>query len=353
VIKVRKPIDLRSDTVTKPSEEMRNAMRDAEVGDDYYLEDPTVIKLQEVAAEKLGKEAALLVASGTMGNAVSFFTLTNPGELVIVETGAHVFRAETGHLGAISGVQVKSVDGKHGVMDPEDVGEALAVFPEATCYPRPSVICVENTHNLAGGTCWNPAQMRAMRQVADKHGLKVHVDGARIFNAAVAQQLDPKELTKDADTVQFCLTKGLAAPFGSLIAGSGEFIREARYVRQMMGGGMRQAGIMAAAGILALEKMVDRLAQDHENARLLAEELVNIGFEIDMESVQTNMVYVTGCPTGLSVEEWVAGLEKEGVRMNSPSAKLRLVTHYGITRDDIMHVVDTTAKLLGAQVKSN
>ena len=346
-----KPIDLRSDTVTKPSEEMRDAMRYAEVGDDYYLEDSTVIRLQEMAAEMFGKESALFVASGTMGNAVSLFTLTNPGEVVFAETNAHIFRAESGHLGAISGILVKTVDGKYGVMDPGDVEDALAVFPVSTCYPRPSVICVENTHNSAGGACWSVQQMRAIRQVADNHNLKIHLDGARIFNAAIAQQKDPKELTKDVDTIQVCLTKGLAAPFGSMIVGTSDFIQEARFTRQMMGGGMRQAGIMAAAGIVALEKMIDRLAEDHANARLLAEELANMGFEIDLEAVQTNMVFVTGYPAGLTAEEWVAGLKKEGVIMNSPSPRLRMVTHYGVTRDDIVYVIDATAKMVGASVK--
>lgn len=343
-----KPIDLRSDTVTKPTEEMRNTMRDAEVGDDYYFEDPTVIKLEEMAAEKLGKEASLFVTSGTMANCISVFTLTNPGEVIILETSAHMFRCERAHLAVISGVQPKLVDGKLGVMDPKGVEDALAVFPESTAFPRPSLICIENTHNAAGGTCWSREQMQAIRQVADRHNLRVYVDGARIFNSAVAQKVDPKELAKDADALMFCLSKGLSCPFGSLIVGSKEFIKEARYTRQMVGGGMRQAGIMAAAGIVALEKMIDRLEEDHQNAKLLAEELANLGFKIDMETVQTNMVFVIGSPSGLTLEKWVAELKSEQILVNAPTkGRLRMVTHYGITRDDIMDVIATTSKILG------
>lgn len=343
-------IDLRTDTITKPTDEMRDAMRNAEVGDDYYFEDPTVIKLQEMAAEKLGKEAGLFVTSGTMGNAVSVFTHTRPGQVVLAETSAHVFRAETGHLGAVSGVQVKLVDGEYGVMSPEAVEASLAVFPRDTAFPRPSLISIENTHNAAGGTYWTPGQIRAIRLVADERGLKIHCDGARIFNAAIAQGLDPKFLTQDVDTVQFCFTKGLSCPFGSMLVGPREFIEEARYTRQMLGGGMRQAGIMAAAGIVALEKMVDRLAEDHENARLLAEQLVNLGFKIDMQAVQTNMVFVEGMPEGLTIEEWVVGLREEGVVLNKPSKRLRIVTHYSITKDDILRVVALTKKMVGTHI---
>lgn len=343
-------IDLRTDTITKPTDEMRDAMRNAEVGDEYYFEDPTVIRLEQLAADKLGKEAALFVTSGTMGNAVAVFTHTSPGQVVLAETSAHVFRAETGHLGAVSGVQVKLVNGEYGVMSPEAIVSALAVFPRDTAFPRPSLIAIENTHNAAGGTYWTPEQIRAIRVVANERSLKIHCDGARIFNAAVAQDLDPKLLTRDVDTVQFCLTKGLSAPFGSLIVGPSEFIQEARYSRQMLGGGMRQAGIMAAAGIVALEKMIDRLAEDHENARLLADELLNLGFKIDRKAVQTNMVFVEGTPEGLSVEDWVGRLRNEGVVLNKPSKRLRIVTHYGITKDDIQQVVDLTSKMVIAQV---
>jgi threonine aldolase len=345
------PIDLRSDTVTKPTQEMRDAMWKAEVGDDYYFEDPTVRKLEEVAAERLGKEDALFVASGTMGNLVSIFTAVRPGDVIIVETSAHIFRAERGHLGVVSGVQTKAVDGRLGVMSPEAVEDALAVFPESTAFPRVSLICLENTHNGAGGTCWSAAQVRGIREVADRHHLKLHVDGARIFNSAVAQRVDPRVLVQDADSVQVCLTKGLCCPYGSLVVGKKDFIKEARYTRQMVGGGMRQAGIMAAAGIVALEKMIDRLEEDHENARLLAEGLRDMGFKIDMESVQTNMVFVNGAPGESTMEGWVAELRIRGYLMNTPSktGRTRLVTHYGILREDVLAFLAATSEILGAR----
>jgi threonine aldolase len=331
---------------------MREVMYRAEVGDDYYFEDPTVRKLEEMAAERLGKEDGLLVASGTMGNLVSIFTSTRPGEVIIVETNAHIFRAERGHLGVVSGVQTKSVDGKLGVMSPEAVEDALGVFlPEATAFPRVSLICLENTHNGAGGTCWSAAQVHAIREVADRHHLKIHVDGARIFNSAVAQKVAPKVLVEDADSVQFCLTKGLSCPYGSLVVGKKDFIKEARFARQMVGGGMRQAGIMAAAGIVALEKMIDRLGDDHENAQLLAGGLLDMGFKIDMETVQTNMVFVSGAPSRATMQEWVAELQNRGYLMNTPSktGRMRMVTHYGVLREDIVAFLETTSEILGAR----
>ena len=344
-------VDLRSDTVTKPTQEMRDAMWKAEVGDDYYFEDPTVRKLEVMAAERLGKEDGLFVASGTMGNLVSIFTAVRPGDVILVETNAHIFRAERGHLGVVSGVQARSVAGQLGVMSPEAVEDALAAFPESTAAPRVSLICLENTHNAAGGTCWSPAQIRAIRGVANRYDLRIHVDGARIFNAAVAQKVDPSVLAEDVDSVQFCLTKGLCCPYGSLVVGKKDFIKEARFSRQMVGGGMRQAGIMAAAGIVALETMVDRLAEDHANARLLAEGLQEMGFTIDMESVQTNMVFVTGGPGETSMEIWVAELRNRGYLLNTPSktGRMRLVTHYGVFREDILTFLAATSEVLRAR----
>jgi threonine aldolase len=343
-----KPIDLRSDTVTQPTEEMRDAMRGAEVGDDYYFEDPTVARLEDLSAEMLGKEAGLFVSSGTMGNSVSIFTWTNPGEVIIAETSAHVVRAERGHLGIVSAVQPKTVDGRLGVMDPERIEEAIAAFPEGTAFPKPSLICIENTHNAAGGTCWSPRQMHAAREVADRQDLRIHVDGARIFNAAVAQRIDVKDLAKDADSLTFCLSKGLSCPFGSVVVGGRAFISKCRLARQMLGGGMRQGGIMAAAGIVGLQKMVNRLEDDHQNARLLAEELSRLGFEIQMESVQTNMVFISGSPAGISMEQWVTGLRSRRFLVNSPSrgGRLRMVTHCGIARADVLAAIAATEAVL-------
>jgi threonine aldolase len=239
-------------------------------------------------------------------------------------------------------------------MSPEAVEDALAVFPEATAFPRVSLICLENTHNGAGGTCWSAADVRAIRRVADRHHLKMHVDGARIFNAAVAQRVDPRVLVEDADSVQFCLTKGLCCPYGSLVVGKKDFVKEARFTRQMVGGGMRQAGIMAAAGIVALERMIDRLEEDHANARMLAEGLRDMGFKIDMESVQTNMVFVSGAPGETTMEGWVAELRSRGYLMNTPSktGRMRMVTHYGVLREDIVAFLGITSEILGARTRA-
>ncbi len=343
-------IDLRSDTVTQPTEPMRDAMRNADIGDDYYLEDPTIARLEALSAQMLGKEAGLFVASGTMGNSVSVLSWTRPGDVIIAEANSHIVRAERGHLGVISSVVTRTVDGTLGVMDPARVEEAIASFPEGTAFPRVSLICIENTHNAAGGTCWTPEQMAATRKVADRYGLRIHVDGARIFNAAVAQALDPKALASDADSLTFCLSKGLCCPFGSVIVGSREFISRARLARQTLGGGMRQGGIMAAAGIVGLETMVSRLEEDHRNARLLAEGLVRLGFHIDMASVQTNMVFIAGAPASITMDQWVTGLRGRGFLVNSPArnGRTRMVTHHGITRADIKAAIGATEEILGS-----
>jgi threonine aldolase len=327
---------------------MREAMWKAEVGDDYYFEDPTVRQLEEMAAERLGKEAGLFVGSGTMGNLVSIFTSVRPGDVVLVETDAHILRAERSHLAVVSGVQVKSVQGRLGVMSPEAVENAITAFPASTAAPRVSMICLENTHNAAGGTCWSAAQVREIRKVAERHHLAIHVDGARIFNAAIAQRVDVRTLVQDADSVQFCLTKGLCCPYGSLVVGKKDFIREARYARQMVGGGMRQAGIMAAAGVFALENMIERLEEDHVNARLLAEGLRDSGFKIVMESVQTNMVFLEGAPAGTTMEKWVAEIRKRDFLMNNPSStgRTRLVTHHGVCREDILALLAATSEII-------
>lgn len=343
-----KVIDLRSDTVTQPTEEMRDAMRNAVVGDDFYLDDPTVIQLEEMSAAILGKEAGLLVASGTMGNLVSILTHTQRGDAIILEAEAHVYRCETAHLSAVAGVMPKRVKGNMGALDPADVD--AAVFADGVLFPRTSLVCVENTHNAAGGTCITPSEMQALRKVADKRGMAIHVDGARIFNAAVALGVEPKELAKDAESLTFCLSKGLSCPWGSLIVGGKDFIKRARKNRQMVGGGMRQGGIMAAAGIVALNSMVDRLAEDHANARALAGGLVELGLEIDMRTVQTNMVFLQVPSEVMDAKKFVEGLGKLGVRVNAPSGRrVRMVTHYGITRDDIEYTMQAAQRVVGRQ----
>lgn len=327
-------VDLRSDTLTKPTPEMYKAMCEAEIGDEQNGEDPTVIRLQEMAAEKLGKESALFIASGTMGNLVALLSHTKPGDSVILEADAHIFRTETGGISAVGGAVPKRVKGKLGVPTAEDIEEA--VIGEGRLFPTTTLICLENTHNAAGGTCVSVSRMSEIRKVADKYGLEIHIDGARIFNAAIALNVNPRDLVRDADSIQFCLSKGLGCPFGSLLVGSKSFIAVARKKRQMLGGGMRQAGVMAAAGIVALKKMIDRLEEDHKNARVLAEGLLELGMEIDMESVQTNIVFFKVPPTMMEPMKFVEALKADHVLIGSPKKnRIRVVTHKDISKEDI------------------
>lgn len=343
-----KIIDLRSDTITQPTEEMRDAMRNAPVGDDYYEEDATVIALEELAAEKLGKEAGLFVASGTMGNLVSVLAHTQRGDAVLIEAEAHIYRCETAHLAAVCGVMPKRIKGHRGVLDPADV--ASAVFGKGVLYPTTRLVCIENTHNAAGGTCTTPKQMQDVKTVAGRYGMAVHVDGARIFNAAVALGAAPRDLARDADSLTFCLSKGLSCPFGSLIVGDSAFIARARKNRQMVGGGMRQAGIMAAAGIVGLNTMIDRLAEDHENAKILAHGLMDLGIGLDMESVQTNMVFFDVPADAGDAAGFVEKLKAHGVRVNPPAERrVRMVTHYGIARNDIEAALKAVKEVLRLQ----
>lgn len=345
---MKRIVDVRSDTITQPTDEMREAMRNAVVGDDYYREDPSVNELEELAAAKLGKEAGLFVTSGTMGNLVSILTHTQRGDAIILEAEAHIYRCETAHLAAVAGVMPKRVKGNRGILDPADVEEAI--FAEGVLFPRTTLVCLENTHNAAGGTCVTPDQMSALRKVADSHDMAIHVDGARIFSAAVALGVDPKELAEDADSLTFCLSKDLACPFGSLIVARKEFITQARKNRQMVGGGMRQAGIMAAAGIVALRTMIDRLSEDHDNARALAEGIVKLGFEIDMDTVQTNMVFFEIPSEMIDANTFVQDLDKLGVRVNPPrGGRFRMVTHYGVTREDIDYTLQSIKEVIGRQ----
>lgn len=332
-------IDLRSDTVTQPTEEMRDAMRNAVTGDDFYHDDPTVIELESLGAARLGKEAGLLVTSGTMGNLVSIMASMQRGESMIVESEAHVYRSEAGHLSAVCGVLPKRVKGHWGIMSSDDIESAL--FPEGILTPQTTMICIENTHNAAGGTCYTLDDMTALRDLADRHGLRIHVDGARIFNAAVAMGVSAKALTDKADSLTFCLSKGLACPFGAVIVGDAEFIDKCRKIRQMVGGGMRQAGFMAAAGVAALNGMVDRLVEDHENARLLAEGLYGMGFDVDVDMVQTNIVFVNAASVKMGASALAESIRTKGVMVNMPGAngRIRFVTHYGISAEAIQRAL--------------
>lgn len=330
-----KVIDLRSDTVTRPTPEMREAMYRAEVGDDVYGDDPTVNRLEALGAQMVGKEAAVFVPSGTMGNQTSIMAWTSRGEEIIVEEQAHVYMYEVGGPAVLAGVQVRPIRGRYGVMDPTEV--KAAIRPKNIHFPRTSLICIENTHNRSGGCVVPIENMRAIYEIAQDAGIKVHLDGARVFNAAVALGVDVKEITQYCDSVQFCLSKGLCAPVGSLVAGPRDFIERVRKYRKMLGGGMRQAGVLAAAGIVALQKMVARLAEDHANARKLAEGIIKIpGLSVDMATVQTNMVAVSTRGLGIDGPEFVALMKPRGVLFNADLPyRVRMVTHHDVTSEDI------------------
>lgn len=341
-------IDLRSDTVTKPTPEMRRAMYEAEVGDDVYGEDPTVNRLEERAAELLGKEAALLVPTGTQGNQVAVLTHTRRGQEVIVEAESHVYLYEVGGIAALANCQVRPIPGVRGAMDPAAVEAAIRA--ENVHFPRTGLICLENTHNRSGGCVLPPENVAAIAAVAHRHGIPVHLDGARIFNAAVALGRPAAELVAPVDSVMFCLSKGLAAPVGSLLVGSRAFIAEARRYRKLLGGGMRQAGVLAAAGLVALEMMIDRLAEDHANARRLAEGLAEVpGLKVDLETVQTNMVMVDIVDERWTARALVEALRREGVLCNDTGPRrIRLVTHKDVTAADIELALDAIARTVKA-----
>jgi threonine aldolase len=337
-------VDLRSDTVTLPTDEMLDAMRTAPLGDDVYHEDPTVNRLEELAAKKVGKEAALLTTSGTQANLVSVLSQTKRGEEVILESEAHMYYYESGAFSAFGGLIPRLVKGQFGVLTPQDIESNLR--PPNIHFPPTSLVCIENTHNRAGGTIWTPSQTRAVCDLAHGRGLKVHMDGARIFNAAVAQNLDVRELTQHVDSMMFCVSKGLSAPVGSLAVGDREFVDKARRYRKMLGGGMRQAGVIAAAGLIAIEKMVERLKDDHSNAQTLAKGLASIeGITIDRAHVQTNIVVYDVSGLGTSGEGWIAKLSESGVKAGAlENTRVRMVTHRGIEREDIVYALDVAEK---------
>jgi threonine aldolase len=341
---VEKNLDFRSDTVTLPTPEMRKAIAEAPIGDDVYGEDPTVNELERLAAKMLGKEAGLFVTSGTQGNAVSVLAHTNRGDEIILEARSHIYLNEVGGLAVMGSLMARTIPGELGWMRPEDIRAAIRA--DNIHYPRTSLVCVENTHNSAGGIPLTPEQMRADWEVAKEHDLGVHLDGARVFNAAVALGIDVKELTRYADTVQICLSKGLSAPVGSIVVGTEELVKRARKYRKMLGGGMRQAGIIAAPGIVALTKMVDRLAEDHENASLLAEGLGKIKGVKILNPVRTNMVYIDVSGLRWTGREWGEACAKLGWKSRGYTPVIRLCTHYGIEREDIESFLKGIVKLV-------
>ena len=321
-------------------------MSNAEVGDDVYQEDPTVNRLEELAAKKIGKEAALFVASGTMGNLTAVMTHCQRGDEVILGTDSHIYYYEVGGMSAVADVIPRLIAEDKGILNPQDIKRALR--EENLHYPKTTLICVENTHNRAGGTIIPPEIIEEICQLGHQRNIQVHLDGARIFNAAIALNLDPAALTKNVDSVMFCLSKGLSAPVGSILAGSKEFIQRARKNRKMLGGGMRQAGILAAAGIIALENMVERLEEDHKNARILGEGLADIGgIKVDLETVQTNMVCFDLNKSGMDTHQFLPKLAEYNILgLPLPPTKVRLVTHYGISEDDIYAAIKATKEIV-------
>lgn len=341
-------VDLRSDTITRPTPAMRRAMAEAEVGDDVFGEDPTVRQLEEMAAERLGKEAALFVASGTMGNLVSLLVHCGRGDEFILGDQSHTFFYEQGGSAGLGGIHPRTVPNQpDGTMALHHI--EAAIRPDDIHFPRSRLIAVENTHTRCYGSPLDVDYMQVVGQIARRYEMKVHVDGARIFNAASALGVEARDLVADADSVSFCLSKGLGAPVGSVVCGTRDFIGEARRVRKVLGGGMRQAGVLAAGGIVALTQMLDRLADDHVNAQKLAEGLADIdGLSIDPERVKTNIVYVEVTPCGTTWQLLPERLSSEGVRLLATGPnRLRAVTHYHITSDDIEYALGVFREVLG------
>jgi len=328
-------IDLRSDTVTKPSAEMRRAMAEAEVGDDVFIEDPTINKLQERAAEIFGREAGLFVPSGSMGNLTCILAQARQGQEVICEESGHVYNYEMASMSAIAGVLPRLVVGEDGVLSWQSISKAIR--PKIYYRPQTALIALENTHNMAGGTVYPTEVAEEICDRAHEAGIRVHLDGARIFNAATYLGEKVADMTKKFDSIQFCLSKGLGAPVGSMIVGTREFIERCRSIRKMLGGGMRQAGVLAAAGLIALEKGPKRLQIDHDNAKLLATRLAAVpGVTLNPAQVQTNIVIFNLKTSGWSSSDFLQTLAKRDV-LGIPvdNERVRMVTHLDVDRNDV------------------
>ncbi len=343
---MKKIIDLRSDTVTRPTEEMREIMASAPVGDDVFGEDPTVNRLQAKVAGLLGKEAALFVASGTMGNQTCINAHTQPGDEVICDVNSHIFNYEGGAPAVLSGVQLHPIYAERGILRAEQIAEA--VRPADHHYPHTQLIALENTHNRGGGAVYPLEEMKRIYTLAQSHGLKVHLDGARLWHASVATGIPMAEYARYADSVTVCLSKGLGAPVGSVVAGPAEFIDRVHRYRKLYGGGMRQAGILAAAGIYAIDNHFERLAQDHRRAKALARALAELpGAEVNPDEVETNIVIFKLDPRRYSAQAWCAAMAEAGILMLpfGPD-RVRMVTHLHITDGDVDQVVAAFRKFL-------
>jgi threonine aldolase len=339
-------IDLRSDTVTRPTPGMRKAIAEAEVGDDVFGDDPTVIRLQERVADLLGKEASLFVPSGSMANQTAIRSLTEPGDEIIAHRDSHIYHYEAGAPAALSGCSLRLLDGDRGLFDAAAVRAAIR-RPDSH-YPHSALVIVENTHNRGGGTIWPVEQVAANRAVADEFRLRMHLDGARLMNACVARSCSPGDYTRFFDTVSMCFSKGLGAPVGSIVAGSRETIRRVHRYRKMFGGAMRQAGILAAAALYALDHHVERLAEDHANARRLAEALAELpNLSIDPRRVETNLVFFDVEPSWGACDVFCRTLRERGVWMLPETGRrVRAVTHLDVSSADIDRAVATIREVL-------
>lgn len=344
-------VDLRSDTVTKPTPEMYRAMAEAPLGDDVLDDDPTVDALEELAAEKMGKEAAMFVPSGTMGNQLALRTWLERGDAAIVEEDCHILYYESGAPGALAGAVLWTLRSDRGVMDPSDIERR--VTKESIHTPGTKLLCLENTHNRAGGTIIPQDRMAAYCALADRHGMRIHLDGARIFNAAIAQGIPAREIAQYADSVMFCLSKGLSCPVGSLLTGPADFIKTAKHHRKRVGGTMRQSGVLAACGVYALNHLVERLADDHRRAKQFAEAANSLaGLSVDMATVQTNIVRVN---TSSPAPEWASALAERGVKVFATSpTQLRFVFHREVDDSGLEHAIgaltETAERLAGMPV---
>jgi threonine aldolase len=343
---MRDYIDLRSDTVTRPTPGMRKAMAEAEVGDDVFGEDPTVNALQEKLAKILGKEAALFVPSGTMANQLSIKSHTQPGDEVIIEVSSHPYNFEGGAGAALSGIQFNCLKGVRGVLDASQIDEAIR--PADHHFPVTRLVCLENTHNRGGGSIYPVEKMAEIYRLTKSKGLLLHLDGARLWNASAATGMKPHEYAQWADSVSVCLSKGLGAPIGSLVSGSESFIHRVHRFRKMFGGGMRQVGIIAAAGIYALDHHFERLKEDHQNAKRLAVGLKEFkGVSIEPKYVETNIVIFDVANTGMTGSQVAEAMKKEGVLIHAfGRTQIRLVTHLDVSSEDIERVLKAFEKAL-------
>ena len=338
-------VDLRSDTVTQPTDDMRKLMTSAPVGDDVLGDDPTVIKLQNRVAKMFGKEAALFVTSGTMANAIALRTHTIPGDEIVCDKTAHIYKYEGGGYAALCGASISLVEGKGGIMTAEQVKQAIRKADgSGSHYPDGTLVCVENTSNLGGGACYSQEALDEIAAVAKANGCATHIDGARIFNASIATGIDVARMCRDYDSVSICFSKGLGAPIGSVLVGSQEFINKAHRSRKMFGGGWRQAGIIASGALFALDNNIDRLAEDHIRARMLAESIGQMdGFEVDISTVQSNMVYISTEALAVDV---IQNLAENGIdALDLSPHMIRLVTHLHITDEDIERTIAVFSSL--------